>query len=1765
MAYVEVRKGENIVTRRLVDDAEAMKGCRIRLGSAGKVILKIGESKVVGKYEVSVHEGMPSDDAHKAVDGLSKSGDSFPEMSATETASMEDIPVGKPGVSKSGHPVIEGYQIIGRLGEGGMGIVWRAVQLSTKREVALKFMGRHRFASDKARARFEREVSLAAKLTHPNIARVYHSGIHRGVYYYAMELVDGVHLDKYVQQNLPTQQEMLELTERICDAIQHAHKKGIIHRDLKPSNILVTKDGQPHIVDFGLAKTSEKSESDMTISIDGELAGTLAFMAPEQAAGRMDQISVRTDVYSLGVILYRLVTGESPHNLSGSRYDTIKSIVEEDIVAPRELNPAIDADLESLILTALEKEPENRYPSAGVLRQDIRNYLNGEPLLARSMSTTYLIRKGVRKRAKPIAKVVALLLVVVAAIAIAYYVGGAKRNDDASDLPDGKGQAGVLPNGSHAQQPMESVASNEEQRTIENLVLAYQKAWNSPGSSNMLKEVISEKAYVLGMPNDENESEAMVLDGPAAIQKAASIAAQLRDSGRMTYIIRSINVYGPLAYVVGKSTRLLENGGQARSEHVHFLAKDETGWRIVTTSSEIHLRQLLGSQETSVQQTSQSANDETAIRALLDRINSSWVDGSGETVLNEILSDSAFAYATPDPNNPSEAWVLNKREFCRAIDQWQSIKDVPRHVHQVDSVIVFGPFAYEIGTTGDMSADGIENRQRAINFFAKEQAGWRMFFGIPGASVEDLSEALGLDVSDSQPATSQDTHPSGQIPQNLRAGDLQLPPGLVLYYSFDTPAVNNNITDLSSMENHGRLEGAEWVPNGIIGGAYSFDAVNKTDRIRVPDSHSLDCSYVTIAAWIKTKDDDEHWNRILDKGYRGGFNLCLGAGVNDKSHQGKALFEVNQKWVESKGIVGDGTWHHVAGTFDGQLLKLYVDGTLQNTTECQIPLPANSLDIGIGNEHPLHEIDIFLAFNGLIDEIMLFNRALSQQAVAGLYARAGKPSTTSATSSATRSPVTAAPPEPVVPPAPGRKKILFFSQSMQYEHEVIKRPSNRELSYAEKTFERLARDAGYDVVLSKDAADLSTESKLDRFAAIVFCTTKSPPINKTAMLDWLSSGRAFIGIHSACDSYHDWPEYGRILGGYYEGHGGSQQPVILKVDKMPHPSTRMLVGPWEIVDEIYQLKDFSRANVNVLLSVDTDRMSISTLRHHRMRKGQDYPVAWTNTYGNGRIFYTGLGHLESVWDDTLFQQHLLGGIKWALGESGVGLSTPVPRASFVDPGVSSRLLEGNVGLLRIDRVNNNTHNAARKALEVFVTQAVKGVVLDLRGSRGGTILDVGKVAKLFVPTGRILWFSKKGNNRGEMENRSQQQAVIRTPVAVLIDGSAGHGCELVAAAIQRNKLGAVLGQRTAGTTADMHLDGGIKSYFYLEQDVIITGRGLEPNIQIATGATEQQWLDAAIQSLRQARTGTSRQAGQLISAEDTEKMKQNWTGTVTGIGVALKADPDSGSIMIENVLIEETKQVGLQAGQKIVAVNGRTVAGLPMAQVVELIKGPEGSSVQLTIQSTNGITQKLSVMRAQFIVSGVSSKIISDNIGLIRITGFNMQTENAVKEALTKFSAGKVAGIVLDLRGNIHGLYREIVKVAEFFIPAERILWFSSKGDSQLQPEWAKDKPALDAPMVVLVDSQTAFGGELLACAIQRNKAGTLLGHKTLGEGASRALKEYSDGTSEKVVSARHYVERNVPISGNGIQPDIRMPPGSSEQQWLDRAAQVLENNASRP
>ncbi len=319
-------------------------------------------------------------------------------------------------------PQISGYQVIERLGEGGMGTVWRAVQLGTKRQVALKLMSAAMLGSHRARARFEREVELAAGLSHPHIARVYESGLDRGVYYYAMELINGVALDQaYVKRHHLNTRQVVLLMHAVCQAVQHAHQRGVIHRDLKPSNILVTDDGRSYILDFGLAKTLFEPNADAAISQEGDAPGTVAFMSPEQAAGDVDHIDTRTDVYTLGVILYRLLfNGRHPHDLSGPKPKVRQRIADEEVCWPSVIRRSVDGELIAILRKALAKLPQDRYPSAGELARDIDNYLEGRPLLAKPLTVRYVLGKQAQKYRAPIMVAMAVACGVFALVTVGY-------------------------------------------------------------------------------------------------------------------------------------------------------------------------------------------------------------------------------------------------------------------------------------------------------------------------------------------------------------------------------------------------------------------------------------------------------------------------------------------------------------------------------------------------------------------------------------------------------------------------------------------------------------------------------------------------------------------------------------------------------------------------------------------------------------------------------------------------------------------------------------------------------------------------------------------------------------------------------------------------------------------------------------------------------------------------------------------------------------------------------------------------------------------------------------------------------------------------------------------------------------------------------------------------------------------------------------------------------------------------------------------------
>ncbi len=316
---------------------------------------------------------------------------------------------------------IDGYEKLVEVKRGGQGAVYRSIQKSTGRDVAIKVLLDGALASTASVRRFEREVDLVASLRHPNIVSIYDSGTTvEGRQYLVMEYVDGEPLDRAVTlkpQNESDVAGIVRLMAKVCDAVQFAHQHGIMHRDLKPSNVRVDRNGEPRILDFGLAKGFGEPEGTSkgpdAISRSGNFFGSLAWASPEQAEGNLHRIDVRTDVYSLGMMLYHLLTGAFPYEVEGRIREVLDHIVMTESASPRSRNPIIDADLETIALKSLAKEPDRRYQSARELAEDLKRYDDGEPIAARRDSTWYVLKRNLKRyRMLAGASVVVLILTI---------------------------------------------------------------------------------------------------------------------------------------------------------------------------------------------------------------------------------------------------------------------------------------------------------------------------------------------------------------------------------------------------------------------------------------------------------------------------------------------------------------------------------------------------------------------------------------------------------------------------------------------------------------------------------------------------------------------------------------------------------------------------------------------------------------------------------------------------------------------------------------------------------------------------------------------------------------------------------------------------------------------------------------------------------------------------------------------------------------------------------------------------------------------------------------------------------------------------------------------------------------------------------------------------------------------------------------------------------------------------------------------------------
>lgn len=334
--------------------------------------------------------------------------------------------------------VFGSYELLEQLGHGGMGVIYKARDLQLERVVALKMVRGGLLAHPEDLARFFREAHAAARLRHPNIVPIHEINQVQKHHYYTMDYIPGGCLAQHMDQ-FRDERAAVALVEKVARAIGHAHAQGILHRDLKPGNILIDDRNEPLVADFGLAKFLGQN-TDMTRS--GDVLGTPAYMAPEQAAGQISKIGAATDVWALGVILYELLTGAKPFTADTTEEITFL-IRHKDPLRPSLRKPGLNRDLQTIILKCLEKEPSQRYRSADAVADDLARWLNGEPILARPLTWPNRAWRGIQRHRDRTAALV-FLAVILTAAGVAYSI---KRHDSpASDYPLG------APNGEAALQ-----------------------------------------------------------------------------------------------------------------------------------------------------------------------------------------------------------------------------------------------------------------------------------------------------------------------------------------------------------------------------------------------------------------------------------------------------------------------------------------------------------------------------------------------------------------------------------------------------------------------------------------------------------------------------------------------------------------------------------------------------------------------------------------------------------------------------------------------------------------------------------------------------------------------------------------------------------------------------------------------------------------------------------------------------------------------------------------------------------------------------------------------------------------------------------------------------------------------------------------------------------------------------------------------------------------------------------------------------------------
>jgi serine/threonine protein kinase len=311
------------------------------------------------------------------------------------------------------------YELLEEIARGGMGVVYKARQMILNRLVAVKVLRSGPLASAAELQRFRAEAEAVANLQHPNIVAIHEVDEHAGQPFFAMDYVDGARLSDLIQEHPLPPPHAAGYVKAIAEAIQYAHERGVLHRDLKSSNVLIDRGGQPRIIDFGLAKRLSSDPQLTTndpLTLTGQLLGSPNFIPPEQAAGKRGAIGCHSDIYSLGAILYHLLTARPPF-AAATAHEIVHQVLNTEPVGPRSLNPGVPRDLETICLKCLEKEPHRRYRTARELADELCRFLRGEPIQARPVGPLGRFWRWCRRNPK-VAVLAAAVLVLGLTLAI---------------------------------------------------------------------------------------------------------------------------------------------------------------------------------------------------------------------------------------------------------------------------------------------------------------------------------------------------------------------------------------------------------------------------------------------------------------------------------------------------------------------------------------------------------------------------------------------------------------------------------------------------------------------------------------------------------------------------------------------------------------------------------------------------------------------------------------------------------------------------------------------------------------------------------------------------------------------------------------------------------------------------------------------------------------------------------------------------------------------------------------------------------------------------------------------------------------------------------------------------------------------------------------------------------------------------------------------------------------------------------------------------